>query len=127
MGYSLEINIITGAFVVYSCGSSTETSQRRDEQVRSGYDTRANAHRDFRETWESLPSPSERGLVGLTLPQQSGIEMAHTIAMTIAKNKMVSRRYLLSRETEDREKGGGSLSILIVLTEEWEISSMKAT
>ncbi len=32
-----------------------------------------------------------------------------------------------SRETEDNEKDEGSLSILIVLFERWEISSMKAT
>jgi hypothetical protein len=31
------------------------------------------------------------------------------------------------RETEGKEKGEGSLSILIVLIERWEISSMKAT
>jgi hypothetical protein len=31
------------------------------------------------------------------------------------------------RETEGKEKGEGSLSILIVLLERWRISSMKAT
>ena len=35
--------------------------------------------------------------------------------------------YLKSRETEDFEKGEGSLNVLIVLFERWEISSMKAT
>jgi hypothetical protein len=32
-----------------------------------------------------------------------------------------------SRETEGKETGEGSLSILIVLVEGWRISSMKAT
>ncbi len=33
----------------------------------------------------------------------------------------------VTRETEVRERGGSSLSILIVPMEQWEISSMKAT
>jgi hypothetical protein len=35
--------------------------------------------------------------------------------------------YQSSRGTEDDETGEGSLSILIVLFERWEISSMNAT
>ncbi|MBW6501285.1 MAG: hypothetical protein K0B05_07830 [Bacteroidales bacterium] len=44
---------------------------------------------------------------------------------TIRKGSIVV--VLKTRETEVNEKGEGSLSILIVPIERWEISSMKAT
>jgi len=40
-----------------------------------------------------------------------------------ATSKVVSK----SRETEDKEKGEGSLSIFILPIERWEISPMKAS
>ncbi len=49
------------------------------------------------------------------------------LLVSVPPQHSVSKVVSKSRETEDNEKGEGSLSLFIVPIERWEISSVKAT
>ena len=99
---------------------------RRAGAIRPGSKNISKTDKGSAGTQESLPSPKEIGFPRIDQTRTIRAVRVDIATLTSAKK----RRYRMvsePRETEGKEKGEGSLSILIVLTEGWRISSMKAT
>ena len=78
-------------------------------------------------TRESLPPPHEPGSVWADPTQIVQARQVSTSTCNGDKKRGVPQVVSVPRETEGKEMGEGSLSILILPIESWKISPMKAS
>jgi len=120
---SLESSIIE----VLGIGApGTTPNQRRKPrqagEVRSGSKSVANTDWGYMGTRESLTSPHDRWSIREHHSQNSLSLKVNTGTLKGAKKSSVSQAVSRPRETEGKEKGEGSLSILVVLIDIWGIN-----
>jgi len=120
MGKSLESNMITGALTVNWVWATQKHRKRRDANVWSGSKAISETGRGNTGTRESLPTPHELAGMGCPRDKTTGINKAPA-ALLIRKEKLQAEVVFVPRETEGKEKVGGSLSIPIVPIESREI------